>query len=154
MSTAPVYRLFSLSIGVAVAALVSGCTVGGKSFSMDSNSRAPFFGLELRERKPKSSSPNFSTISRSKTDRHRFDSAVQVGAPGSKMKMTFKRGNDQFTAYNVPDLVAKESDASPAPTGMTPKTAQDPASIAVPLDDLTSKPMPCRTVSSETIDFH
>ena len=152
MSTAPAYHVIFMSFSVAVATLVSGCTVGGKSFSMDSNSRAPFFGLELRERKPKSSSPNFSTISRSKTDRHRFDTAVQVGAPGSKM--TFKRGNDQFTAHSVPELTANESDEPPTSSGVPPKVSQDPASISLPLDDLTSKNVPSRTVSSESFNFH
>jgi len=34
-----------------------GCTVGGRSASIDSNSRIPFFGLELQERQRKSNSP-------------------------------------------------------------------------------------------------
>lgn len=58
---------------------LSGCTVGGKSFSMDSNSRIPFFGLELRERKPKSSVPSYNSISRSAAIPLRIETAVGVG---------------------------------------------------------------------------
>lgn len=42
-------RLRGIIVGVLLACL-AGCTVGGKSMSIDSNSRAPFFGLELKER--------------------------------------------------------------------------------------------------------
>ena len=41
---------------------IQGCTVGGRSFSIDSTSRVPFFGLELRGRKPKSDGPAFRSI--------------------------------------------------------------------------------------------
>ena len=47
---------------------LSGCAVGSKSFSIDSNSRIPFFGLELKERKPKSSAPAYRSIGRSIDD--------------------------------------------------------------------------------------
>ena len=46
----------------------SGCTVGGKSFAIDSNSRVPFFGLELKERKRKETAPAYRSISRSPSD--------------------------------------------------------------------------------------
>jgi hypothetical protein len=41
---------------------VIGCTVGGRSVSIDSNSRIPFFGLELKERQRKSSGPPVHSI--------------------------------------------------------------------------------------------
>jgi hypothetical protein len=48
---------------------VTGCTVGGRSVSIDSNSRIPFFGLELRERRRKSDGPPAHSIrSDRKTD--------------------------------------------------------------------------------------
>ena len=48
---------------------VIGCAVGGRSVSIDSNSRVPFFGLELQERKRKSSGPPAHSIrSDNKTD--------------------------------------------------------------------------------------
>jgi hypothetical protein len=55
--------LWLASLMTAVVVSFSGCTVGGKSFSIDSNSRVPFFGLELQERKPKSTAPAFRSIS-------------------------------------------------------------------------------------------
>lgn len=39
--------LQSLVAGVLVISCCSGCVAQGKSFSIDSNSRVPFFGLEL-----------------------------------------------------------------------------------------------------------
>lgn len=47
----------------------TGCTVGGRSVSIDSNSRIPFFGLELQERRRKSDGPPVHSIrSDQKTD--------------------------------------------------------------------------------------
>lgn len=46
-----------------------GCAVGGRSVSIDSNSRIPFFGLELKERQRKSNGPPVHSIrSDQKTD--------------------------------------------------------------------------------------
>lgn len=39
-----------------------GCAVDGKSVSIDSNSRIPFFGLELKERSRKSAGPPIHSI--------------------------------------------------------------------------------------------
>lgn len=39
-----------------------GCAVNGKSVSVDSNSRIPFFGLELKERSRKSAGPPIHSI--------------------------------------------------------------------------------------------
>lgn len=39
-----------------------GCAVGGRSVSIDSNSRIPFFGLELKERQRKSNAPPVHSI--------------------------------------------------------------------------------------------
>jgi len=67
----------------AFAGLASGCTVGGKSFYIDSNSRVPFFGLELKERKPKSSAPSYDSISHSRTDNSRIETALGTGSSTS-----------------------------------------------------------------------
>jgi|GEM_PF-2683476 len=74
-------------------ATASGCTVSGKSFSMDSNSRIPFFGLELKDRKPKVNAPSFNSISRADADNPRIESALQVrsSAPLSLMKSANRR---------------------------------------------------------------
>lgn len=51
-----------------------GCAVGGRSVSIDSNSRVPFFGLELKERK--SSGPPIHSI------RHDEKSSVRLDPLG------------------------------------------------------------------------
>lgn len=57
--------------------LSSGCTVGGKSFAIDSNSRVPFFGLELKEGKRKASAPAYRSIARSPSDEISVKVALQ-----------------------------------------------------------------------------
>jgi len=63
MKAISVQCLLPLSLITTVVVSFSGCTIGGKSFSIDSNSRVPFFGLELKERKPKSTAPAYQSIS-------------------------------------------------------------------------------------------
>lgn len=63
MKVISVPSLWLASLMTTVVVSFSGCTVGGKSFSIDSNSRVPFFGLELQERKPKSTAPAYRSIS-------------------------------------------------------------------------------------------
>jgi len=61
----------------AITVLSSGCTVGGKSFAIDSNSRVPFFGLELKERKRKETAPAYRSIARSSSDEVSVKVALQ-----------------------------------------------------------------------------
>ena len=73
-------------LAVAVA-LQSGCAIGGKSFSMDSNSRIPFFGLELKERKPKSTAPVYRSIARTSETSTDVKVALQISqATGTSAK--------------------------------------------------------------------
>ncbi len=65
---------------LAIVLPLSGCTVGSKSFSMDSISRMPFFGLELKERKPKSSAPTYNSISQSAANGSRIEPALGIGS--------------------------------------------------------------------------
>jgi hypothetical protein len=74
---------------LAIAVQFSGCTVGAKSFSMDSVSRMPFFGLELWERKPKSSGPAFREIRRSGSDMPYIGTALN-SATSTKKKWNTK----------------------------------------------------------------
>lgn len=53
--------LLVLSLGFVSYGAV-GCAVDGKSVSIDSNSRIPFFGLELKERRRKSAGPPIHSI--------------------------------------------------------------------------------------------
>jgi hypothetical protein len=78
--------LFGLCMALATVA-AAGCTVGGKSFQIDSNSRIPFFGLELRERKPKSIAPSYDSISLSPLDGPRIDTAVNSGSATSRERI-------------------------------------------------------------------
>ena len=62
MIRVPSFRtLLALSLGF-VSCGVVGCAVDGKSVSIDSNSRIPFFGLELKERQRKSAGPPIHSI--------------------------------------------------------------------------------------------
>lgn len=76
-----------------IAVQFSGCTVGAKSFSMDSVSRMPFFGLELWERKPKSSGPAFREIRRSRYDVPSIETALNSENPAKK-KWNSKTGRN------------------------------------------------------------
>jgi hypothetical protein len=80
---------------VMVFAGLSGCTIGGKSFSIDSNSRIPFFGLELKERKPKSTAPVYHSIARTKDDSAEVKVALQIDTTKKSSK---KFGNRVTTS--------------------------------------------------------
>jgi hypothetical protein len=98
---------------------LSGCTIGGKSFSMDSNSRIPFFGLELKERKPKSTAPVYNSISRSASSQLRIERAVNVG-------------NSSIDSSKAIDVSARPVDLQPKDDKRVP--------IARPTGSSTSKP--------------
>jgi hypothetical protein len=127
-------------------ATLGGCTVGSKSFSMDSNSRIPFFGLELRERTKKDDGPRFNSISRSSLDYSRVETAVQSSTPGS---------NGLVRTGHASNLaVVASSDTSPQ-SAMVP-VQQPPAknviSTAIPLADEPVK-MTDRLASIQSTDF-
>lgn len=151
MQTAPLGKIVFVCCSIVLAMSVNGCAVGGKSFSMDSNSRVPFFGLELRERKAKSSSPAFSTISRAASDQARVDLVVQASSQGSKAPLV--GANGRFSAQTVIDEPVKASivPSSAAKTAAT--SVSGPHSISLPIDEMT-KSEPVRTASTSAIDFH
>lgn len=60
---------------------VSGCAVGGKSFSMDSVSRTPFFGLSLQPKAPDKSEMIHRSIGR--------DTATGVAAETADLRVNF-----------------------------------------------------------------
>ena len=49
-------------LGIGLCAGITGCAVGSKSMSIDSTSKMPWFGLELKGRKPKSDGPAFRSV--------------------------------------------------------------------------------------------
>jgi hypothetical protein len=62
MNVSAQFRRQLVVSGVVVALAASGCAVGGKSMSIDSTSKMPWFGLELRERKKKQHGPAFPSV--------------------------------------------------------------------------------------------
>ena len=128
--------------------ILSGCTIGGKSFSIDSNSRVPFFGLELKERKRKSTAPSYQSISQTNRDASDVKIAFQV-ASGSPVSGLKKRDNrliatsltDRNPLYSTPP----KGVASPASDMLKP-------SIPLPRTDLEHPHVDQRTGSSG-IDF-
>lgn len=68
-----------------------GCAVGGRSVSIDSNSRIPFFGLELRERERKSSGPPVRSIRSDQKTGVRIDPLGLTKGIGSFARLGEKR---------------------------------------------------------------
>ena len=128
--------------------ILSGCTIGGKSFSIDSNSRVPFFGLELKERKPKSSVPSYQSISQTSRDTPDVKIALQV-VPKTSASGLRKRDN-RLVATSLSDR------QSPYPTPLqgvatAPKDVRI-SSIPLPRTDLDHPRVDPRTKSSD-VDF-
>lgn len=84
MSAVPGRSKISLCcLGLCVCLVASGCAVAGKSMSIDSTSRMPWFGLELKERSRKSQGPSFRSIANDS------ESSVRIESLGlSKSPMT------------------------------------------------------------------
>ena len=128
--------------------ILSGCTIGGKSFSIDSNSRVPFFGLELKERKPKSSAPSYQSISQTNRDASDVKIALQVGSktPASGLR---KRDNRLI----VTSLSDRQSLSSTPLQGVA-TSAKDAriSTIPLPRTDLDHTRVDQRAKSSD-VDF-
>ena len=144
-----IVRSGSISCLSALGLMVSGCAVGGKSFAIDSNSRVPFFGLELKERKPKSDLPTFNSISRSSNDLARLEPAIQSGF--NKSKWAGKKQDHRVTAINDND----QTQPSFGQGSISPKGNESAAklSIAIQTTDV-PKDVNIRTSSAAVIDFH
>jgi len=89
----------------AMTVLNSGCTVGGKSFAIDSNSRVPFFGLELKERKRKEGAPAYRSIARSSSDDVSVKVALQSFSSGPTVDVK-KRSSQLVSTKFVTDSTA------------------------------------------------
>ncbi|MEI8016930.1 MAG: hypothetical protein WCH39_01965 [Schlesneria sp.] len=128
--------------------ILSGCTIGGKSFSIDSNSRVPFFGLELKERKPKSTAPSYQSISQTNRDSSEVKIALQVGS-GSSVSGLKKRDN-RLVATSLSDRIPLYS--TPAKGVATTAGDMQTPSIPLPRTDLEHLHLDQRT-SSSGVDF-
>lgn len=81
-----------------------GCAVGGKSVSIDSNSRLPFFGLELQERQRKSAGPPIHSIREEKQSEAWVKplSLVTAGASFSRLSDIWDRKATPLPTISVP----------------------------------------------------
>lgn len=74
-------RICAASLGIGLSLSLTGCAVGSKSMSIDSTSRMPWFGLELKGRKKKTEGPLFPSVRLGKENKSRL---AVVGLPGGK----------------------------------------------------------------------
>ena len=137
-------QIFCVSTIIVV--ILGGCTVGQKSFSMDSNSRVPFFGLELWERKPKNSSPTFNSISRTQSDRSHVETAVQVSPSASN-------GLGKANRISRVAVVGMSDSASNLTiTSQNDTKSQPLVSIPIPMSDQ-SQNVTDRQAETSSLDF-
>lgn len=126
--------------------VVSGCTVGSKSFSIDSNSRIPFFGLELRDRGPKSTAPVYKSISRSNATSGEVVVAMQSNP--SISAMTAKKSEPRIRA------IEGGRPASPVSSKASAETAGAALpSLFIPLTRASDKPAAKSGTASASVDF-
>ena len=99
---------------------VIGCAVGGRSVSIDSNSRIPFFGLELQERKRKSDGPPVHSIRSDRKSDVRIEplgltkgigSLARLGEKWDRKPSPLAPVSVPLTDANSPNLLAKEQAA-------------------------------------------
>lgn len=74
-------RICILWLGIGTFTVIAGCAVGSKSMQIDSTSRMPWFGLELKERSKKSEGPAFRAV---KSERDRQSRIDTLGLFGGK----------------------------------------------------------------------
>ena len=74
-------RICILWLGIVTFKVIAGCAVGSKSMQIDSTSRMPWFGLELKERSKKSEGPAFRAV---KSERDRQSRIDTLGLFGGK----------------------------------------------------------------------
>jgi hypothetical protein len=98
-----------------------GCAVGGRSVSIDSNSRIPFFGLELQERQRKSGAPSVRSIQSDHKSKVRIAPVALSNGKGSLVRLGEERGQKPSllapislprTDANSPKRLADEREAA------------------------------------------
>lgn len=146
---------FSFCLGLLPAILASGCVVGSKSFQIDSNSRVPFFGLELKERSPKKDGPSYNTISRSNSSQSRVKTAVQLGSPPASLRLL--RPNDRPLAATVGTEIdpQQSSNSASVSANVAAQTSPPSLDVGIPLPmSETQVKSPSQTAATTAIDFH
>ena len=133
-----------MSLASAFAVGIGGCTIGGKSLYIDSNSRVPFFGLELKERQRKASGPSYNSIRRSDADPSRVETAV--GGSSSTSVNLLKKGDKRLASVKV--------DKSSDPGSVSQKVPKSKSVQSIPLPRTDDDPgSPDRRVATSVIDF-
>jgi len=84
-------RLWVLGVVLPCCWGLFGCAVDGRSVSIDSNSRIPFFGLELKERQRKSDGPPVHSIRAEQKSESRLDPLGLSKKIGSLTRLGEKR---------------------------------------------------------------
>ena len=154
----PWHKPIVVACSTAILLQLSGCAVGGKSFSIDSNSRVPFFGLELKERKSKGKAPAFDSISRTAANRSRIETISRpnviagqtISQHGERVLIT-SHPSDETTAVRNQVTTLAESDTN----SVTPSSIKASPACSIPLAQ-TPAPLTQRlqAASSSDINFY
>ena len=132
----------------AVTVEISGCAVSGKSLYIDSNSRVPFFGLELKERKSKTNGPSYNSISRSSADKSRVEAAI--GGGSSTSVDLLKKGDKRLATARV----SGTADHSSELLSVSEQATKSKSVLSIPLPRTDDDPSsPDRHVAPAVIDF-
>ncbi|MFO1040333.1 MAG: hypothetical protein U0941_01020 [Planctomycetaceae bacterium] len=66
-----------------ISLITPGCAIGSKTMSIDSTSKMPWFGLELKGRKPKSDGPSYRSVRNENGDKSRIDTLGRKSSDAS-----------------------------------------------------------------------
>jgi hypothetical protein len=143
------HTVYSVCLMSMISGILSGCTIGGKSFSIDSNSRVPFFGLELKERKPKSIAPSYQSISQTNRDASEVKVALQVGPASSLLGL--KKRDNRLVATSLSD---HDPPLHSTPSKGFARTSRDVQTNSIPLPRTdVDRPRVEQQTQSSGVDF-
>lgn len=114
-------RICILWLGIGAFTVIAGCAVGSKSMQIDSTSRMPWFGLELKERSKKSDGPAFRAVKSERDRQSRIDTLglfggksgeVTTSEPSSKLPKKVATALPTTSQSLVLDATAKSEPAA------------------------------------------
>ena len=124
---------------------LNGCAVSGKTFAIDSNSRVPFFGLELQERKQKSSAPAYRSIARTSHDSARVETILQT-VPSIFSGASKKRRQQP--------IVVSSSDEASFEENLAKRSTKNESTPSIPLPRTDARSVPVEPRSRNAVfDF-
>lgn len=115
-------RICILWLGIGAVTAITGCAVSSKSMQIDSTSRMPWFGLELKERSKKSEGPAFRAV---KSERDRQSRIDTLGLFGGK---TGDVASSEI-ASNPPKKVATALPTTNLSLGLDTASKQEPGAV-------------------------